>query len=173
MKRTPIWLFILGLLLGGALGFSVSVRFSRQGAPKGTTLLRGFSLAGISATTGQTNWQVVEDRIYEPFPARARSQRIARRIVARGDVSESELSRFSTQFQQAASAALVAYGAVNTGQFDLVQGATRPVDGSPVSFRLDMPRRYYSLGEIHGVADIGYVAEAGHVTVIVSLIEGP
>jgi hypothetical protein len=46
------------------------------------------------------------------------------------------------------------------------------VDSSPVQFRVDMPRRYYSLGDVHGVADIWYVAEAGHVTVIVSLIEG-
>jgi hypothetical protein len=30
-----------------------------------------------------------------------------------------------------------------------------------------------ALGGVHRVADIWYVAEAGHVTVIVSLVEGP
>jgi hypothetical protein len=93
--------------------------------------------------------------------------------VARADIPESELSRFATPFQQAASAALVACGARNAGQFDLVEGSTRFTNGSLTSFRLDLPRRYYSLGDIHGVADIGYLVEAGHVTVIVSLIEGP
>ena len=173
MKLTSIWLLLLGLLLGGILGFFISGRYSRLGAPKGTALLRGFSLAAVAAKAGQTNWQVIEDRIHESFPSLARSQRIARRIVARADMPDSELSQFSTQFQQAASAALVAYGALNTGQFDLVQGSTRITNGSPAWFRLELPRRYHSLGDIHGVADIGYVVEAGHVTVIVSLIEGP
>jgi hypothetical protein len=172
MKRTSIWLFV-GLVLGGTLGLFLSWRLNQPATPRGSALLRGFSLATVAATTGQTNWQVIEDRIYEPFPARARFQRIARRIVARADLPASELSRFATQFQQAASAALIAAGALNTGQFDLVKGSSQVVDGSLVEVRLDLPRRYYSLGNVHGVADIWYVVEGGHVTLIVSLVEGP
>src|SRR5262249_37294516 len=152
--------FFLGLVLGGTLGSFVAGRFNQPAAPKGSALLRDFSLATVAAPAGQTNWHVVEDRIYESFPALARSPRIARRIVARADLPDSELSRFATQFQQAASAALVASGARNTGQFDLVEGSSRVVDGVPVQVRLDLPRRYYSLGDTHGVADIWYVAEA-------------
>jgi hypothetical protein len=173
MKRNSIWLLLLGFLLGGTLGFFVSGRLIRPDAPEGSALLRSFSLAAVAAKAGQTNWQVIEDRIYEPFPARARSPRIARRIVARADISDSDLTRFATQFQQEASAALAAYGALNIGQFDLIKGSTQVVKGSPAQVRLDLPRRYYSLGDIHGVADIWYVAEGGHVTAIVSLIEGP
>ena len=173
MKRYWVWPLLLGLVLGLAAGSFVSTRCSGPGVPKGTALLRGFSLATVAAGTGQTNWQVIEDRTYETFPALARSKRIARRIVARAEMSDQELSLFATQFQQAVSQALVGYGALNAAQFDVVQDATRVVNGSPVRSRLDVPRRYYVLGDVHGVADIWYVAEGGRVTVIVSLIEGP
>ena len=173
MKRNSIWLLLVGLALGGILGFFISDRVNALGAPKGSALLRGFSLAAIATPTGQTQWQVLEDRIYEPFPALARAQRIARRIVARADMPDSELSQFATQFQQGVSAALVAAGARNTGQFDLVKGSSQVVDGAPVAFRLDLPRRFYALGDVHGVADIWYVVEGRHVTVMVSLVEGP
>ena len=173
MKRNSILLFLLGLVVGGTLCSFIAVRLSQPGAPKGSALLRGFSLAEIAAPAGQTNWQILEDRTYQPFPGLAHSQRIARRIVARAEMPDSKLSHFATQFQQAVSAALVAAGARNTGQFDLVQASSQVVDGAPVQFRLDLPRRFYSLGDVHGVADVWYVVEGGHVTVIVSLVEGP
>jgi hypothetical protein len=172
MKRNWFWFLLFGLVLGFALGVASSARFSRPAVPKGTALLRDFSLAAVAAKAGQTNWQVIEDRIYEPFPALARSKRIARRIIARANVADGAFDLFTTQFQQAASAALVAHGALNEAQFDQVQDSTRVVDGSPIRSRLDLPRRYYGIGDIHGVADIWYVAESGRVTVIVSLIEG-
>ncbi len=99
-------------------------------------------------------------------------KRIARRIVARAEMSEADLGRFTTQFQQAVTEALEAHSVRNTGQFDLVRDSTRVIDGTPIHSRIDWPRRYYALGDIHGVADIGYVAESGQVTVFVSLIEG-
>src|SRR5215472_13314721 len=98
MKRASIGLLLLGLLLGGILGSLISERLSRPATPKGTALLRSFSLAAVAAKAGQTNWQVIEDRIYDPFPPLARSQRIARRMVARANIRESELSLFATQF---------------------------------------------------------------------------
>lgn len=173
MKNTLVWPLFVGLVLGVALGFILSTQFSGSGAPKGTALLREFSFAAVAAKAGYTNWHVLEDRTYEPFPSLARSKRVARRIIAQAVMSDAELGRFTTQFQEAAKAALSAFNAVNKAHFDLVRDATKMINGSPVHSRLDLPRRYYAVGNIHGVADIGYVEEAGNVTVIVSLIEGP
>lgn len=171
MKRNWIWSLLVGVFLGVALGV-VFTRSIRLPVPKGTALLREFSFAAIAAEAGVTNWQVIEDRTYERFPPLARSPCIARRIVARAEVSDAELDRFITQFQQSATAALNAKSARNTGQFDLVQDSTRVIDGKPIRHRLDFPRRYYSIGDVHGVADIWYVSESSRLTVIVSLIEG-
>ena len=173
MKRNWIWLRLLGLLFVFAIGFVVSAWVARPGAPKASALLREFSFTALVASVGHTNWQVLEDKTYEPFPALARSPRIARRIVAHTEFSEAELERFIAQFQQAATTAVGHYGAVNKAQFDLVHDSTRVIGRSPVRSRFDLPRRYYAIGDIHGVADIGYVAEAGRVTVMVSLMEGP
>ena len=172
MKRNWIW-FLLFLVLGVSAGFFLSARFNQPAVPKGTALLREFSFTAIASQVGQTNWQVLEDRTYEPFPALARCKRIARRIVARVDIPDAEFDRFVTQFQQTITAALGARNARNTAQFELVQDSTRLMEGRSIRSRLDLPRRYYAIGNIHGVADIGYVAEMGRVTVMVSLIEGP
>ena len=173
MKYNWIWCLLIGLLLGTGLGTLLQARFNRASPPKGTALFRDFSVPAIAAKVGQTNWQVIEDRIYEPFPTFARAKRIARRIVLRTDMREGELSAFATQFQQTTSKYLTSYGARNVAQFDVVQDSTKPIDGVPVRSRLDLPRRYYTIGDVHGVADVWYVAESGHVTVIASLIEGP
>jgi hypothetical protein len=173
MKPNWIWWLLFGFVLGVASGFFFSARLNRAAMPKGTSLLREFSLITVLAKAGQTNWQIIEDRTYEPFPALARSKRIARRIVARAELSDAELDWFTTGFQQAASEALVSYNARNTAQFDLVQGSERVVEGSPIRSRVDLPRRYYAIGDIHGVADIWYIAESGRVTLMASFIEGP
>jgi hypothetical protein len=172
MKTTWTWSLLFGLAVGLTLGVVVSPWIRRPPALKGTGLLREFSFARIASEAGSTNWQVIEDRTYEPIPALARSPGIARRIVARAELSDAELARFVAQFQSAASAALAAQGVRNTGQFDLTQDSTQVIEGKPIQHRLDLPRRYYAIGDVHGVADIGYVAESGRVTVIVSLIEG-
>jgi hypothetical protein len=173
MKRNSIWFLFLGLLLGVALGFAISAWVNRPGRPKSSALLREFSVTAVTASVGHPNWQVLEDRTYAPFPALARSPRIARRMVARAELSEAEFEKFTAEFQPAATAALAHYGAVNKAQFDLTQDSTRVIDGSPVHSRVDLPRRYYAIGAIHGVADIGYIAESGRVTVMISLVEGP
>lgn len=173
MKRNWIWSLLLGLLLGLALGFVFSEWANRPSMPKSSALLREFSVTAVAAGVGHTNWQVLENRTYEPFPALARSPRIARRIVARAELSEAELGRFTAQFQRAATTALDNYGAVIKGQFDVAQDSTRVIDGAPVHSRVDLPRRYYAIGDIHGVADVWYIAESGRVTVMVSLVEGP
>src|SRR5262245_57219206 len=173
MKRHWLWSLPIGLVVGVVIGFVLGAQSSQWAVPKGTALLRGFSLTAVAAKAGQTNWQIFEDRIYEPFPTQGRSKRIARRIVARANIaSYTESGDFAAQFQEAASAALDAFGARNTGQFDLVYDSARTLEGLARS-RFDLPRRYYAIGDTHGVADIGYLMEGGRVTVIVSLIEGP
>jgi hypothetical protein len=172
MKYNRFWSSLVGLVIGVAVGFALSARFDRPALPKSSALLREFSFVAVAAQLGQANWQVLEDRTYEPFPAQARSQRIARRIVARADLADAELEKFTTQFQDTATKAMETYGAVNKAQFDMAQGSARVINGSPVRSRMDLPRRYYAIGDIHGVADLWYIAESGRVTVIVSLIEG-
>ena len=172
MKYNWVWSSLVGLLIGVVVGFGLSGRFGRPALPESSALLREFSFVAVAGQLGQTNWQVLDDRTYKPFPALARSQRIARRIVARADLTDAKLEKFTTEFQAAATTAMEAYGAVNKAQFDMAQESTRVIGGSPVRSRVDLPRRYYAIGEIHGVADLWYIAESGHVTVIVSFIEG-
>ena len=172
MKRKWIGPLIIGLVLGISLGVVFSPWVNRPRMPEGSAFFREFSFTEFAAGIEQTNWQVLEDRIYESFPSLARSQRIARRIVAHADLSESELGRFTSQFQQAAAASLSKHGAIIKGQFDLESYTTQIGDASASHSLIDLPRRYYAIGEIHGVADIWYVAESGRVTVMVSLIEG-
>jgi hypothetical protein len=167
------WVPALRPPFGVALSFIFSAWVKRPDIATSSALLREFPFTAIAARAGQTNWHILEGRTYEPFPALARSRRIARRMVARTELSEAELERFTTQFQQAATAALGNCGAVIKAQFDMVQDLTRVIERSPMHSRVDLTRRYYAIGGIHGVADIWYVAEGGSVTVIVSLIEGP
>jgi len=170
MKCNWFWSSLLGLLIGVGVGFTLP-HFDRS-AFRSSALLGEFSFAAIAAQLGQANWKVLEDRTYEPFPSQARSRRIARRIVARADLTDAELEKFTAQFQDSATRAMATYGAVNKAQFDMTEASTRVIGGSPVQSRLDLPRRYYAIGAIHGVADLWSIAESGQVTVIVSLIEG-
>ncbi len=173
MKRAWVWVFVAGLLFGGALGFWMSPKLCRVAAPTGTAFLRGFTLPPVPGRTGQTNWLVLEDRVYEPFPSLARAKRVARRIVAQTEMSDEEVGLFATRFPQVVRETLDTHQARNEAQFELTRDATRVVDGAPVRSRVDFPRRYYALGDVHGVADCWYVSESGRVTVMVSLIEGP
>ena len=173
MKTNWIWSLLVGLTLGLTVGVVVSPWIVRQPAAKGSKLLREFSLTSMLAEAGSTNWQVMEDRTYEPFPALARYRGIARRIVARAELTDAEWAQFTMKIQAAVSAALEAQGARTTGQFELRHSSIQVTDGKPIRYDVDLPRRVYAIGDdVHGVADIGYVAESGRVTVIVSLIEG-
>jgi hypothetical protein len=173
MNRKTIAALIIGLLLGAGAGLLVSLRANRLGEVKGTAFLREFSFPGLAAQAGQTNWQVMEDRLYEPFPSLARSTRIGRRIVAQAEMNDTDFGWFTTKFHQAAQDALDKHQARNEALFDLVRDSTRNVDNKPIRSRFHLPRRYYAIGDTHGVADIGYVSEAGRVTVMISLMEGP
>ncbi len=164
---------IIALLIGVGAGVLYSSRANRSVAVKGTAFLREFSFSDLAAQSGQTNWNVLEDRLYEPFPSQAHFPRIGRRIVAQAEITDIEFGWFTTKFHQAAQNALDKHQARNEALFDLVRDATRNVDHKPVRSRFHLPRRYYAIGETHGVADIGYVSEDGRVTVIITLMEGP
>lgn len=162
---------MLGLLLGGISGFLLA--WSKPTAPaKSTAFLREFSFRELAAQAGQTNWTVREDRLYEPFPSMARSQRVGRRVIAQAEISKEDFGGFTTKFDNAVRALLGEYGAMAKGHFDTLYDVTRRIDDKTVRSRIDLPRRYYAIGDVHGVADFGYVAEDGRVTVIISLMEG-
>lgn len=170
----PNWIGIAAgaLLAGLAAGFGTATLAARSGAPASSALLREFSFAAFARQAAYTNWSVLEDRLYEPFPSLGRSQRVARRIVAQAEMSENELGRFSVQLQQALRSTFSAHHAINKGQYNLGRDSWRNADGASAHHRLDLPRHYYAIGDIHGVLDCWQVANAGQVTLILSFIEG-
>jgi hypothetical protein len=80
---------------------------------------------------------------------------------------------FVARFQKAVKDALSEHGAVVKGEISLHKNRTEVKEGLNVSTLLDLPRTYYSIEDIHGVADIWCIADSGGITVIVSLIERP
>jgi hypothetical protein len=169
MKRK--WMLLGGVLLGLGAGFMLSNWFNQPAPIHGTAFLREFSFPTLVARAGQTNWHVREDRVYEPLPSLARSPAIGRRIVAQTQMTDRDFAAFATRFEQTARDMLHEHEAMNKACFDLVYDTTRVLDNRPVRSRISMPRRYYAIGDVHGVADIGYVAENGQVTVLISLVE--
>lgn len=171
MKTTWFVLALLGLAAIMMIGCTFSI--SALAETKGSAFLRGLKLADL---TGQASagvkWTIITDMVHERFPDAARSERVARRIVATATMSEANQANFIGQFQSAASAALNSHGAMIKGIFNANQSSTEVVGGASIRSDLQMPRRFYSIGDLHGVADIWCVGVAGRVTVIVSLIEG-
>jgi len=58
------------------------------------------------------------------------------------------------------------------GQQDANYVAEAVTDGE-VRALIDLPRRYYAIGDVNGVADFGCLAHQGMVAIIISIIEGP
>ncbi len=173
MKPNRIWPALVGLVVGLAGGFFIWGPLRDSVEPKGTTALREFSFADVSAKAGEADWQVIEDKIYEEFPSLSRSKRIARRIIAQATLPETAQAGFIARFQEAAETALTSRGAVMKGRFDASRSSAQVSGGSNLVRQLELPRRYYAIGDVHGVADVWCVAESGRLTCIVSLIEGP
>lgn len=172
MKRNWVWTLLVSLVLCVGVASSLWGLSGCTRPQHGTTFLRGFSLTEVASKAGESEWHILEDRMYEPFPAMARSKRIARRLVAQSRLPNAELERFVSQFQKAASAVLDGHGARTTGKFELTDGTITVTNSLPARSLLDLPRRYYAIGDVHGVADIWCLGESDRVTVIVSLIEG-
>ena len=173
MTRNCIRPTLLGLVVGLAGGFAFWGHFRSTAEPKGTTALREFSFTDVAAKAGQADWQIIEDKVYDAFPPLSRFKRIARRIVAQATISDTAQAGFVAQFQQATVTALTLHGAIIKGQFDASRSSAQVLGGSNMLTQLELPRRYYTIGDVHGVADVWCIAESGRVTVIVSLIEGP
>jgi len=140
---------------------------------EGSPFLREFALADLTAKAGHgVEWEVLTDTTHDRFPALARSHRVARRIVATATMPGVDQAKFAQQVQKAAEAALASRGAVIKGVFDTSSSSSTLVEGKPLMSHVEMPRWFYAIGDIHGVADVGCVAVSGRVTLLVSLIEG-
>jgi hypothetical protein len=172
MIRNCIWPALLGLVIGLATGFILSGQSGHLAAPQGTAALRSFSFTDVAAKAGQADFQIIEDKVYEGFPPLSRSKRIARRIIAQTTLSDTQQSDFVSRFQQTAEKALTSHGAVIKGQFDANRSSAQELGGSNILRQLELPRRYYAIGDVHGVADLWCIAESGKVTIVISLIEG-
>ncbi len=173
MARNPIWLALLSLVLGLAGGFVIRGQLRDGNVSPGSAVLREFSFTDVSAKAGSVGWQVIEDKTYDPFLPLSRSKQIARRIVAQANVPDSEQAGLMNRLQQASEAALESRGAVIKGQSDANQSSSEMEGNDKTLRQLDLPRRYYAVNDVHGVADVWCIAESGKLTCIVSLIEVP
>jgi hypothetical protein len=168
--RKWILVTILGLM------FSVTGGCEREGTSEisaGSEFLRSLRFADLATKAGEATWETLEDKIYEKLPPLGRSPHVGRRIVAQVSLSSSERQHFVARFQQAVEDALREHGAMVKGEISLHKNKAEVKEGVNVSTLLDLPRAYYSIEDIHGVADIWCIADSGGITVIVSLIEGP
>ncbi len=126
---------------------------------EGSPFLREFPLADLTAKAGQgVEWEVLTDTTHDRFPALARSHRVARRIVATAIVPGADQAEFAQQIQKAVEAVLASHGAVVKGVFGTSGGSTTLVKGKPLTSHVEMPRWFYAIGDVHGVADVGCVA---------------
>ncbi len=172
MKRNWICPLLIGVLIGVAVGFPFGTWFIRSAAPKGSPFFREFSFSAIAAEAGETDWTVITDKVYEPFPPFGRPQRTSHLIVAHNTtMSDAEQDRATAQLSKAVFERAAAYGAIIRGAEGVSHWSARAEP--PARSQLDLSRKYYSIGEIQGVVDVWRLAESGGVTVIVQLIEGP
>lgn len=170
--RTRKWILvtIFGLM------FSATGGCERKGTSEiraGSEFLRSLRFADLAAEAGESTWETLEDTIYEKLPPLGRRQQVGRRIVAQVSSSSSEQQDLVARFQQAVKDALREHGAMVKGEISLHKNRTEVKEGVNVSTLLDLPRLYYSIEDIHGLADIWCIADSGRLTVIVSLIEDP
>jgi hypothetical protein len=169
------WLvpLLLGIAIGAAIGAGFAGLMLAPATPQPSSFMRDLSPDDFTGKLLKTDWEVIEDRTYAPFPARSRAKRTARRMIAIGAVPPAEQAAFGMRLQQAFQAKLAAYGVNTQGQFGLYRTSTKIINGTPDRLLLDLPRLYYAIGSTKGVADVGCIASGGTVTVIVSIIEGP
>ncbi|MCP5043733.1 MAG: hypothetical protein GY944_22115 [bacterium] len=88
-------------------------------------------------------------------------------------MSSAEQAGFIEKFQAAAEALMRSYKAIKTGRSSAGKSSNTMIEGALIRSDVSMPRRFYPIGDIHGVADICCDGEAGKITVVISVIEGP
>jgi hypothetical protein len=162
-----------GLIVGLMAGMALGTFIAKAGKPDGSAFLRNVRFDDLTAKAGHPNWEIVEDKTYDRLPPLSRRPRISRRIVAQTSLAASGQSRLIELLQQGMSEALATHGAVIRGEVSLSRSQSEIIEGRQVLTHLEMPRLYYAIGDIHGVADVWFLADSGRVTAIVSLIEGP
>ena len=172
MKHAWVWTLLLGMLLGAALGYGLVLWALAPPPARGSVVLQNFALEQVGDPAGHPAWDIVEDRVYSPFPPLGRPERIARRIVAQSTMADEQAEAFARQFGRAVAEALARLGARQTGEVGCDRTTSRPAGGGrPARSELHLPRYYYRVGDTHGVADAWVIAEGGEVTLIICLSE--
>jgi len=163
--------FRSGFIIAGVIGVLAGRYWATLQPAIGSAILHGFSIQLVVEKVAPTEWQILEDRIYQPFPPLGRPSRISRRIVAQATIAENRVDDFTRRFQDAAEAALVSLGGSMKGVVDLSQARGGFLDGGGIESRIDLPRRYYAVGRQHGVADIWLIARGTDATIVVTFTE--
>jgi hypothetical protein len=174
MKRPWVWPLLLGLLLGTLIGVGASLwafAFLTGSRAKGTPFLEGFSFQEAAAKAGHPDWEMVEDRIYQPPGERpARPWAVSRRIIARATMPDKEQGSFAHKFLDAVKETIMGYG-TTTGDFSHSSSGAHLVNGRMMKSDFNVPRLYYRIGSTEGVVDVSIIAYDGQVTAIVTWAE--
>lgn len=171
MKRNLPVLLFLAVMFGATVGFFLRGQIAIGHKSLGTAVLRELSFDDFIASVHSSEWQLVEDRVYDTFPPLSRNPAIARRIVAQSTLPIADQDSFARNFQTTAEKWLTSHGAVIKGQDNASRNSTKAGADGQVNTLVDLPRRFYSVGNIHGVADFGCIVDSGRVTVIISISE--
>jgi hypothetical protein len=172
MQRSSVAAFVAGAVLGGAAGLGLSLWALTTGSTGGSGFLHDFSFQEAAPQAGHSDWELVEDKTYSPFPPLGKPAGVARRIVAQASMAGEKVEPFARQFDGAMAKALARSGAQQTGEVRCDRSRTRPVEGGgPARSVLQLPRYYYRIGPLHGVVDPWLIAQGGEVTLIVCIAE--
>ena len=137
----------------------------------GTAVLHDLSLVELLGNLGESEWNIIEVKVYDTFPSLTRSPRIARRVIAPTTLSDSEPGEFARRFQLAGEEWISSHAAIIEVEYEVIGTRIDGAEGQRLT-SVDLPRRYYAIDDIHGVADFGCIADSGRVTLIISIIEG-
>lgn len=171
MKRYLPVLILLAVTIGATVGYFLRGQMASGQKSLGTAILRELSFDEFIASFHSSEWELVEDRVYDTFPPLSRNPAIARRIVAQSTLPITEQDSFARNFQTTADKWLTSHGAVIKGQDNASRNSTKAGADGQVNTLVDLPRRFYSVDNIHGVADFGCIVDSGRVTVIISISE--
>lgn len=173
MKQKTVWLLLFIGFMGIAIGFFAGRGFTVNQKVVPSDVLGELSFSKIISKVHSSEWEIIEDRVYDTLPPLSRSPRIARRIVAQSPLPDAEQTEFTSRFQAAAEEWITSCGATIKGQEDAQRTSVEATTDGTVRTLFDLPRRYYAVGDVHGVADFGCIARKDSAIVIISIIEGP
>jgi hypothetical protein len=172
MKQNVIVAAVAGVVVGILFGFLLRGQISARGTTQGTGVMQNFNFNQFITTAGSSEWEIVEDKIYDRLPPLSSTARIARRIVAQSTMLDFEQNDFAERFQNAAEQWITSCGGTIKGQQEANRATAEAAAQGAVYNLISAPRRYYSLDDVHGVADFWIIANSGKVTVIISFLEG-